>query len=313
MRSTLPAVSLVLIAALLFLHLKGVDVDQIAASIALVPTQLIFSVLVLSLANYVLRFLRWEGLLESVGYRLPRARHMLIYVAGFSMALTPGKAGEAVRSIFLAEEGVNHRHSIACVGVERLYDVISVAILAVFVVSAWPTGALYVTFLLPMALALAFFVSEPRVAAWMRARVMKNASEVPGLMRKVIRSVVELVVAATEFPRNVALRGLPIGLAGWLLEGIGLWLLASQFEPELPMLLGVGIFSAAILVGALTFLPGGLGGTEVLMTTLLAAAGLSVSDAVAATAVCRLATLWFGLVLGILATLVVSRIALHDR
>ena len=74
MRSTLPAVSLVLIAALLFLRLKGVDVDQIAASIALVPTELISIVLVLSLANYVLRFLRWEGLLESVGYRLPRAR-----------------------------------------------------------------------------------------------------------------------------------------------------------------------------------------------------------------------------------------------
>ncbi|MFY7867368.1 lysylphosphatidylglycerol synthase domain-containing protein, partial [Roseateles sp.] len=69
--------------------------------------------------------------------------------------------------------------------------------------------------------------------------------------------------------------------------------------PDVSAWVVAGIFGAAVLGGALTFLPGGLGGTELLMLTLLTTAGLQASSAAAATAVCRLATLWFGFFLGL--------------
>jgi uncharacterized protein (TIRG00374 family) len=56
-----------------------------------------------------------------------------------------------------------------------------------------------------------------------------------------------------------------------------------------------------MLVGAISFLPGGLGGTEATMIALLVAHGLPLPESVAATLVVRLATLWFAIVLGLAA------------
>ena len=55
-----------------------------------------------------------------------------------------------------------------------------------------------------------------------------------------------------------------------------------------------------MLVGGLSFLPGGLGSSEAVMITLLAVNGLPHSAAITATLICRLATLWFAVALGAL-------------
>jgi uncharacterized protein (TIRG00374 family) len=60
----------------------------------------------------------------------------------------------------------------------------------------------------------------------------------------------------------------------------------------------VGIYAVAVLVGGLSFLPGGVGSTEAVMTTLLATHGYSVSQALLITLTCRLVTLWLAVGLG---------------
>lgn len=65
---------------------------------------------------------------------------------------------------------------------------------------------------------------------------------------------------------------------------------------------GAVAVAAALLVmlaAALSLLPGGLGGTEAVMVTLLVWKGQSLADAAAATLVIRLATLWFAVGLGV--------------
>jgi len=72
----------------------------------------------------------------------------------------------------------------------------------------------------------------------------------------------------------------------------------------------VGIYAVAVLVGALSFLPGGLGSTEAVMTTLLVAHGTSFGDAVFVTLACRIVTLWLAVVLGWVAVLSLRQRAL---
>jgi glycosyltransferase 2 family protein len=61
------------------------------------------------------------------------------------------------------------------------------------------------------------------------------------------------------------------------------------------------------LAGAISFLPGGLGSTEAVMTTLLAAHGFSLADSIFMTLACRLLTLWLAVVLGWIAVLVLRQ------
>ena len=69
-----------------------------------------------SCLNYLLRFAKWElclGWLEIRGDKegdaptLTRRRSLLIYLAGLSMSVSPGKVGEVLRSVLLrASDGV---------------------------------------------------------------------------------------------------------------------------------------------------------------------------------------------------------------
>ena len=68
-----------------------------------------------------------------------------------------------------------------------------------------------------------------------------------------------------------------------------------------------GIYSVAIIVGALSFLPGGLGSTEAVMVALLAAHGYTMPDAMLLTLVYRFLTLWFAIAIGWSAVVVIGR------
>jgi uncharacterized protein (TIRG00374 family) len=68
---------------------------------------------------------------------------------------------------------------------------------------------------------------------------------------------------------------------------------------DVPAALAVGIYAVSVLVGALSFIPGGLGSTEAVMGLMLGLVGADLTTAVSATLVCRLATLWFAVLLGL--------------
>jgi uncharacterized protein (TIRG00374 family) len=60
----------------------------------------------------------------------------------------------------------------------------------------------------------------------------------------------------------------------------------------------VFVYALAMLAGAVSFMPGGLGGAEAVMVGLLVWKGMNSADAVAATVLIRLATLWFAVAIG---------------
>src|ERR1700690_762973 len=82
-------------------------------------------VLGLSLLNYVLRFIRWHAFMSRLGHRLAAFRHLLDYLSGFALTVSPAKAGEALRGVYLREHGVGYSQSIGALFVERLLDLLS--------------------------------------------------------------------------------------------------------------------------------------------------------------------------------------------
>jgi uncharacterized protein (TIRG00374 family) len=69
---------------------------------------------------------------------------------------------------------------------------------------------------------------------------------------------------------------------------------------DIPLAFAVFVYALAMLAGAVSFMPGGLGGAEAVMVGLLVWKGMSNADAVAATVLIRLATLWFAVAIGAL-------------
>jgi uncharacterized protein (TIRG00374 family) len=122
----------------------------------------------------------------------------------------------------------------------------------------------------------------------------------PAVVPRVMRSAGDALRAARPLVKpGAVLAGLALGLLAWGLEGAGLYVLSFIFPPaHLTLPLAVGIYSVAVLAGALSLLPGGLGGTEAVMTALLVSQGYPFAAALLITLACRLVTLWFAVVLG---------------
>jgi len=134
-----------------------------------------------------------------------------------------------------------------------------------------------------------------------RARIVRPLPAIANLLRS---------AGALLQPRLLIL-GTVAGMVSWGAEGLGYYLICQGLHVQVPLLSAIGIYALAVLAGsAAFFLPAGLGGMELVMTTLLVAQGAPLRVALAATLLCRIATLWFAVVIGMAAAVTVE---MHPR
>ncbi|MDG4552211.1 MAG: lysylphosphatidylglycerol synthase transmembrane domain-containing protein [Candidatus Contendobacter sp.] len=290
------------LAALLYLaFVLLADRAAVLAALRRVGSPVLTAIFALSLLNYLLRFWRWRGYIAAFGHVLPWRRHFLYYLAGFTLTVTPGKAGEAVRSLYLRGHGVSYAQSLAALFAERLLDVLAMSLLALLILLVRPDYAWLVAIAWASVLMLGWLVTRP----WLpdRLRGWGNGHRYGHPLDRLARL---LDAAAVLLRPGYFLFGLGLGVLSWGLEGFSLYLIARAIGVELSLAAGIGIYAIAVLAGALSFLPGGLGGTEAVMGGLLVAFGADGAVAVAITLLCRIATLWFAVVLGGVAVAMLS-------
>ena len=97
-----------------------------------------------------------------------------------------------------------------------------------------------------------------------------------------------------------------LGVLAWFAEGCALWLVLGGLDAPGSLGQAASIYAVATLVGAVTMLPGGLVGTEGSMVGLLGKIDLSKTQATTATFIIRVCTLWFAVVVGLLAVVYVQ-------
>ena len=274
--------------------------------LTLAPTAVI-AALLLALGNYSIRFVRWELYLRAVGVAAPRRTSLLVFIAGFALSVTPGKLGELVKAVLLREAAWAPAERTATVVVaERATDLLALVILGIVGVAAYGVASsLVIAASLVTAIGIAFLSSR---------RLAEGAIALIGRIPRIGRIAPRLTDAYQHMEGLVRPGPLAwatgLGMLAWLCECIGFALICRGFPgADVPLGLATLIYAVTTVAGALSFLPGGLLVTEASMTLLLVrwAHGLDRPAAVAATIVTRLCTLWFAVVLGLVAFLVLRR------
>ena len=267
------------------------EVLQAFQHIGLLP---MLAALSLSLLNYVLRAERWHLYLVRDHHAISRLTNLRIYFAGFSLTTTPGKAGELVRSLFLKPYGVQYHHSAAMFFSERLADLVAIVALTAIGFTHLPGGTAYFVILVSALFAGLLLLRTPLPEHALR-RLAHWRHDSPGLIW-----LSDVAASSRPFWRGRLLwQAQGLTLIAWLGEGIGAYLILHSLQADISFSFALFVYGFAMLVGALSFLPGGLGGTEATMTGLLVLQGMPLPQAIAATVIIRLATLWFAVLLGI--------------
>jgi uncharacterized protein (TIRG00374 family) len=288
------------------------DAPAVLATLGRFPPLLIVPVVLLTIWNYSLRWLRWNYYLRVLGVvGVSRMASALVFLSGFAMGLTPGKSGELTKSYWLREIAGPERAPLArtapIVFAERLVDGIAMLLLATSGLISFRFGVLALLGVAALAcLAVGLIQARPLVhwaLALLRSR--PRLSRAASLVETMYGSARELLT----WPRLVLAVG--VGVVSWGGECLALYiiLLGLGAPPSLEMVnQATFALAAGSLVGSASLLPGGIGAAEGTLAAVLdLVAGQPRDVAAAATLLIRVCTLWFGVTLGAVSLLALAR------
>src|SRR4051812_3257047 len=107
------------------------DVPRMLGALAHFRWQYLPLILALTLFNYFCRFFKWQYYLKRLDVKIAWLKSLLIFLSGLSMAITPGKVGELLKSYFLKRTtGVPISRTSPIIVAERLTDGIAMLGLA---------------------------------------------------------------------------------------------------------------------------------------------------------------------------------------
>jgi uncharacterized protein (TIRG00374 family) len=259
----------------------------------------ILAALGLSVFNLGMRFLRWQYFLNVLGYSIPWGASLRIYMAGFSLTTTPGKTGEAIRGLFLRDHGVPFRKTFGAFLSERTSDLLCVSILASTGLWAYPKMR---PVLLIAAAMIGFLFFAIHRDSWVRRLERLCRRIMPQKFIPAIEFFLETILSFRScFTAKVLATTVVFGLLAWSAEALALLYILHLLGYEISIVSALFTYGFSLVVGGITLLPGGLGGAELTMLQLLIHQNIPSSVAVAATLVIRLTSLWFSVLLGILA------------
>ena len=290
------------------------DIERVGAAVASFAWWTFAAALGLAFANYLLRFVKWHYYLRCLDIRLDLVESFTMFIAGFVMAVTPGKFGEVIKSVLLKERcGTPIARSAPIVLAERLTDLIAILILAAAGAVTFSHGWIFVVVVSALALALILSVTVRPLGE----AILSIIARLPllGRWEARFREAYESTALMARWDRLVG--PVIISTAAWFCECVAFWLVVRGFgELGLDLYTATFIYAFSTAAGALAMMPGGLGVTEGGLTGLLLQIGPESVErglAAAATILTRIATLWFAVACGIVALAVYTRVWLGGR
>lgn len=295
------------------------DTSNLLAELRGFQWELLPIIVALTLFNYGLRFVKWHWYLGVVGVKnLHWFDSLLIFLSGFSMTLTPGKAGEFLKAFLVRQRvGTPVATTSPIILAERMTDGLALLILAGAGLLIFDSTQVRIV-MLGVIVAAAFVVVlvQRRELA---NRIMARMERFPVLAARMHHIQTFYASAYTLLKLKPLAIAIFLGVVSWAGECFALALiLVGLGIPFSWTLVALSCFAMgfATLAGSLLLVPGGLGVAEASIGGLLIAFGkapylpagtITASIAAVATLMIRFATLWFGFFLGLACLGIVQR------
>jgi glycosyltransferase 2 family protein len=318
LRRALPRVAIGIVLAIIVASTLALfaDVRSLGASLERFDWWLVLPVLGLTLLNYALRWVKWHVYLQVVNVpRITVIQSVLAFLSAFSMALTPGKVGELIKAVHVHRLTRSPVSRIAAViAAERITDGLAMIGLAAIGFLQFSQGRPVMAVAAVLGIGAVVLLRHP-VILQLLTRRLERVPIVGPLIAAVAHHIEGFLDASNRLYAPQLVGGsVALGMVSWACECMALMIVLAGLglEPSWNLLLvSTFVLSVSSVLGALSMLPGGLGVAEAslagLLLLLIDDPSFSRADAAAATLLIRFATLWFGVLLGVVALLVLQR------
>ncbi len=257
-------------------------------------------ILGLTLFNYLGRFFKWQYYLKRLKIELAWKKSLLIFLSGLSMAITPGKIGELLKSYLLKRStGAAISRTSPIIFAERLSDGMAMLALSATGLVLYRFGWELLLVLLVVALAGITFIQNRTLSLGL----LKFGERLPVVSRVAHLARAFYESAYTLLQWRPLLLAVSLGIISWAGECGALYVvfigLGATASVDL-LIKATFILGISSLIGSASGLPGGLGtadGSMLGLTRLLVSTSATLGGA--ATLLIRFCTLWFGLLVGV--------------
>ena len=253
-------------------------------------------ILFLVTASWCPVFIKWHFLLKNCEINIPLTRSITVFLSGLAFEITPGKLGALMKSQILKTSfNIPRTKTAPIVLVEKVYDLIG-AILASIIGIIILGMDTYLIIIAILVLSMIFFFVYYRPASELFfKRVTKTK-----FFSKYVENISELdKIVQKSTNVKVATICILLAVTYWFIVSAAVYFTLIGFDINiLDYLKVLSIYATSILLGAISFIPGGVGITEGALAGLFTLEGIDVSTALILSVIIRIFVLWYSVSIG---------------
>ena len=268
-----------------------------------------FFVFIFVILSWFPLYLRWKLLCRNIEIEIPFRFDFLVYISGFALSITPGKIGELIRTQILKDKyQIKRSKTTPIIFIEKFYDLLGAVIVSLFGFLFFPQiGLIILTGLILTVIIFSIFSSktvfEKTTIFLSKFKFTKKFAEPLSKSHEILKISTRPKVFITSIILSVLYWLLITSAVFYILKSVNTNLLGF---PEV-----ASTYTTSLFLGAISFLPAGLGITEGSFIGLLHLQGISLSVAAVAVIIIRIFTLWFNVIIGFIALKIVGGFSIN--
>ena len=294
-------ISIIIISALFYTIFTLItDIQKISNEFASIDIFYIPLILFFHFLAMGIRSIRQKVFFDSLNIKLSTKQNIKLYFAGMSLMVTPGGSGELIKNRILKEKfGHSYTKTIPVLLAEKYHNMLSVIpILFFFLLFKESYEILTITSIIAVILFCIFLiVKNQKLCLNTMSKIPRKwiLKEIPDNTSSFYDSLLILFKGKTVFS------GLSIGIIAWLADAVAVYFCFLAFDLNFDFIYTTLTNFAPMVVATISFIPGGLGVTELGMTGLLLQSGVMISTASALVLFIRFMITWSTVIAGIIA------------
>ena len=256
-------------------------------------------ILLLVSASWIPVIIKWHFLLKNCQIEIPLAKSVAVFLSGMFFDITPGQIGALMKSqILKTSSNIPRTKTAPIVLTEKVYDLIGAIVASIIgIIILGIHHHLIIIGILVLSTIFFFMYYRPATEFFFK-RLIKTK-----FFSKYVENLsefYEIIQKSTNV--KVATICILLAVTYWfIVSAAGYYVLLSFDVNILDYLKVLAIYSTSTLLGAISFVPGGIGITEGTLTGLLTLEGIGVSVALILSVMIRIFTLWYSAFIGFIA------------
>jgi len=272
------------------------DITTISEKILDIEIEFFIIIGILVTLGWLILFARWHLLLKNSNISIPIKSSFLVYMSGFALSLIPGEVGDLVKVQILKNRfNVSRSQTGGIIFSEWFYTAIGLVSLTLTGVVFFELGGVIGIIFSIILISLITIIKSKKIFL----KFSKLISKIKYLSNftKNIEESYDVIQESTKI--KIAIISILLSISFWVLETITVYFVMSRFGINgIEIFEIMSIYTTAIILGFISFLPFGTGVVEISLASFLNQKGVELSTGLTVIVIIRLLTRWYPVIVG---------------